>query len=71
MIDILERLVECQDPGPVNQLGAQERRDDRVLERFLKFAQPKFLGGLDPEIVENWLERVTNIFAVLDCTKER
>ena len=53
MTDILERLVERQDPGPVNQPGAQERGKDRALERFFKFAPPKFLGESDPELAEN------------------
>ena len=69
MTDILERLAERQGPGPVNQHGAQERGEDRGLERFLKFAPPKFLGGPEPEIVENWLERMTNIFDALDYTE--
>nr|XP_027088650.1 uncharacterized protein LOC113710000 [Coffea arabica] len=71
MTDILERLAEHQGPGPVNQPGAQERGENRALERFLKFAPPKFLGGSDPEIEENWLERVTNVFTALDYTEER
>ena len=49
MTDILEQLAERQDPGPVNQPGAQERWEDRALERFLKFAPPKFLGDLIPK----------------------
>ena len=71
MTDILERLVERPGLEPVNQLGAQDRGDDRALERFLKFAPPKFIGGPDPELAENWFERMTSIFATLDCTEER
>nr|XP_027068359.1 uncharacterized protein LOC113693827 [Coffea arabica] len=71
MTDILERLAERQGPRSVNQPGAQNKGDDRTLERFLKFAPPKFIEGPDPELEENWLERITNIFAVLDYTKER
>ena len=41
------------------------------MERFLKFAPPKFLGGPDPELMKNWLERMTNIFAALDYTEKR
>ena len=70
MTDILERLPERQGPRPVNQPGAQERGEDRVLERFLKCTSPKFIGGPDPELVKNWLERMTNIFATLDYTEE-
>ena len=71
MTNILERLAERQGPGPVNQPGAREKREDRALERFFKFAPSKFLGRPGPEIAENWLERITNIFATLDYTKER
>ena len=71
MTDILEWLAEWQGPGPINQPRAQDRGDDRVLERFLKFAPPKFIGRPDPELAENWLERMTNIFTVLDYTEER
>ena len=70
MTDILERLADRQCPAPVNQPGVQERGDDRVLERFLKFVSPKFLGGPDPEVAENWLERMTNIFTALDYIEE-
>ena len=69
--DILERLVECQGPGPINQPGAEERGKDRALERLLKFAPLTFLGGPDPDVAENCLERMTNIFAPLDYTDER
>ncbi|XP_027171662.1 uncharacterized protein LOC113771260 [Coffea eugenioides] len=48
-----------------------DRGKDRALERFLKFTPPKFIGGPNPELVENWLERMTNIFAALDYTEER
>ena len=71
MTDILERLAERQGPGLVNQPGAQERGEDRALERFFKFTPSKFIGGLVPEVAKNWLERMTNIFAALDYTKER
>ncbi|XP_027122084.1 uncharacterized protein [Coffea arabica] len=71
MTDILERLADRQGPGPLNQPGGQDRGEDRALERFLKFNPPKFIGEPDPEIAENWLERMTNIFAVLDYTEDR
>ena len=45
MTDILERLAEHQGLEPVNQLRAQERGEDRVLERFFKFTLFKFLGS--------------------------
>ena len=71
MTDILERLADRQGPGPFNQPGTQDRGDDRALERFLKFAPPKFIGEPNPELADNWLERMTNIFAILDYTEER
>ena len=71
MTDILEQLVERQGPGPVNQSGTQERGKDRTLERFLKFIPPKFIGGPNPELTENWLVKMTNIFVVLDYTEKR
>ena len=71
MTDILERLAERQGPGPLNQLGGQDKEEDRALERFLKFNPPKFIGGPDPELAENWLERMTNIFAALNYAEER
>ena len=37
----------------------------------MKFVSPKFIGGPDPELAENWLERMANIFATLDYTEER
>ncbi|XP_027156758.1 uncharacterized protein LOC113757878 [Coffea eugenioides] len=70
MTDILEQLAERQGPGPFNQPGTQDRGEDRTLERFLKFNPPKFIGGPDPELAENWLERMTNIFIGLDYTEE-
>ncbi|XP_027067559.1 uncharacterized protein [Coffea arabica] len=71
MTDILERLVERQGPEPVDQLMNQEKGEDRALERFLKFASPKFHGGSDPEVAKNWFERMVDIFAALDYTEER
>ena len=69
--DVLEHLAERQDPEPVNQPRKQERGEDRVLERFLKFTLPRFHGGFDPEIAENLFERMVEIFAVLDYVEER
>ena len=31
---------------------------------------PKFLRGLDPEIAKSWLERLIDIFNVLNYTEE-
>ena len=53
MTDILERIEEREDQGPINQPGAQNREYDRALERFLKFALLKFIGGPDPKLAEN------------------
>nr|XP_027088703.1 uncharacterized protein LOC113710054 [Coffea arabica] len=71
MTDILERLAERRGAEPLNQLGGQDRGEDRALERFLKFNSPKFTDEPDPEVAENWLERMANIFAALDYAEER
>lgn len=71
MIDLLEQLVERQCPEPVNQPRDPEGDEDRALERFQKFSPPKFSGGLDPEVVENWFERMVDIFAASNYTEER
>nr|XP_027083648.1 uncharacterized protein LOC113705945 [Coffea arabica] len=70
-MDILERLVEREGQRPINQPGTQDKGDDRALERFLKFSPSKFIEGPDLELAENWLERMTNIFAALNYTEER
>ncbi|XP_027157258.1 uncharacterized protein LOC113758727 [Coffea eugenioides] len=57
--------------GQLNQLGNQEIGEDRALERFQKFSPPKFSGGPDPDIAENWLENIRNIFDALDYSEER
>ena len=56
---------------PVNQPQNPEIREDRALERFQKFVPSKFLGGPDPDVAEQWLETVINIFAALNCTEQR
>ncbi|XP_071932034.1 uncharacterized protein [Coffea arabica] len=73
MTDILELLVaqQGQGVGQGNQRGNQEIGEDRALERFQKFSPPKFAGGPDPEVAENWLENIRNIFDALDYTEER
>ena len=37
----------------------------------MKFAPPKFNGGPNLEVAENWLERMASIFTALDYTEER
>ena len=37
----------------------------------MEFSPPKFIGGPDSELAENWLEKMINIFAALDYTEER
>ncbi|XP_071939157.1 uncharacterized protein [Coffea arabica] len=69
MTDILELLVAQQGQG-VGQ-GNQEIGENRALERFQKFFPPKFAGGPDPEVAENWLENIRNIFDALDYSEER
>ena len=69
IIDILERLAECQGPEPVDQPRNQERSEDRALKRFLKFAPPKFHGGSKPKVAENWFEMIVDIFAALEYTE--
>ncbi|XP_027062768.1 uncharacterized protein [Coffea arabica] len=71
MTDVLERLAECQGPEPVNQPKNQVKGGDRALERFLKFAPPRFHRGSDPEVAENWFERMVELFAALDYAEER
>ncbi|XP_071933835.1 uncharacterized protein [Coffea arabica] len=71
MTDLLARLVDQLGQVPGNQQRDPEVGEDRALERFQKFAPPKFLGGLEPEVVENWFERMEDIFAALHYTEER
>ncbi|XP_027152186.1 uncharacterized protein LOC113752265 [Coffea eugenioides] len=60
-----------QGQVPGNQQRDPEVGEDRALERFQKFAPPKFLRGPNPEVAENWLERMEDIFAALHYTEER
>ena len=73
MADVLELLVaqQGQGVGQGNQRENQEIGEDRALERFQKFFPPKFSEGPDPEVAENWLENIRNIFDALDYTEER
>ncbi|XP_071920667.1 uncharacterized protein [Coffea arabica] len=71
MTDLLARLVDQQGQVPGNQQRDPEVGEDRALERFQKFAPPKFLGGPEPEVTENWFERMEDIFAALHYSEER
>nr|XP_027082233.1 uncharacterized protein LOC113704541 [Coffea arabica] len=71
MTDLLARLVDQQGQVPSNQQRDPEIGEDRALERFQKFAPPKFFGGPDPEVAENWFERMVDIFAALHYTEKR
>ena len=77
MADLLERMVNQQalDQGanagnPGNNMGNHEG-EDRALERFQKFAPPKFIGGPNPDLAEGWLDRMLDIFAALGYSEER
>ena len=77
MADLLERMVNQQaqgqggDAGNLgNNVGNQEG-EDRALERFQKFAPPKFIGGPNPDLAEGWLDRMLDIFAALRYSEER
>nr|XP_027098957.1 uncharacterized protein LOC113718241 [Coffea arabica] len=69
--NVLERLAESQDLEPINQPRNQEKGENGALDRFLKFAPPKFHGGSDPEVAKNWFERMLEIFVTLDYAEER
>ena len=71
MINLLAQLVYQQGQVSGNQQRDLEVGEDRALERFQKFPPPKFLGGPDPKIAENWFKRMVNIFAALHYTEER
>ena len=71
MTDILARLVDQQGQMAVNQPRNPEIGEDKALERFQKFTPPKFLGGSDPDIAEQWLEAMINIFTVLNYAEQR
>ncbi|XP_071905705.1 uncharacterized protein [Coffea arabica] len=60
-----------QGQVPGNQQRDPEVGEDRALERFQKFAPPKFLGGPEPEVAENWFQRMEDIFAALHYTEEK
>ena len=77
MTDLLARMVDQQGQGhgnsaenPVNNSGNHEGVD-RALERFQKFAPPKFIGGPSPDLAEGWMDRMMDIFAALGYPEER
>nr|XP_027090300.1 uncharacterized protein LOC113711335 [Coffea arabica] len=77
MADLLARMVDQQGQGhgnnarnPGNNPG-NHKGVDRALERFQKFAPPKFIGGLSPDLVEGWMDRMMDIFAALGYSEER
>ncbi|XP_027169574.1 uncharacterized protein LOC113769313 [Coffea eugenioides] len=77
MADLLERMVNQQGQGQGQHAGnpgdnaENNDREDRALERFHKFAPPKFVGGPNPNIAEGWLDSTLDIFAVFGYTEER
>ncbi|XP_027118548.2 uncharacterized protein [Coffea arabica] len=71
MTDLLAHLVDQQGQVLGNQQRDPEVGEDRALERFQKFAPPKFLGRHEPEVAENWFERMEDIFAALHYSEER
>ena len=54
-----------------NQPRDPDNGQDRALERFQKLSPPKFLGGLDPEGADKWLEAMINILTALNYIEER
>ncbi|XP_027156044.1 uncharacterized protein LOC113756607, partial [Coffea eugenioides] len=77
MTELLARMVDQQGQGhgnnagnPVNNSGNHEGVD-RALERFQKFAPPKFIGEPSPDLAERWMDRMMDIFAALGYSEER
>ena len=77
MADLLERMVDQQGQGHGNTTGnpgnnpGNHEGVDRALERFQKFAPPKFIGGPNPDLAEGWMDRMMDIFAALEYSEER
>nr|XP_027122087.1 uncharacterized protein LOC113739038 [Coffea arabica] len=77
MTDLLAQVVQQEGPNPVppvgnpGNLGNHVEREDRALKRFQKFSPPKFLGGPDLDVAEQWLEKMIDIFAALYYSEER
>ncbi|XP_027184080.1 uncharacterized protein LOC113782387 [Coffea eugenioides] len=63
MADLMERMVDQQGQGHGNAAGnpgnnpGNHEGEDRALERFQKFAPPKFVGGSNPDLAENWMDQ--------------
>ncbi|XP_027075821.1 uncharacterized protein [Coffea arabica] len=76
MTDLLTQVVQQQGPNPNPQVGNPENlrnhveSEDQALERFQKFSPPKFLGGSDPDVAEQWLEKMIDIFAAFHYSEE-
>nr|XP_027100835.1 serine carboxypeptidase II-3-like [Coffea arabica]XP_027101298.1 serine carboxypeptidase II-3-like [Coffea arabica] len=62
MTDLLARLIDQQGQVLGNQQRDPEVGEYRALERFQKFAPPKFLRGPDPKADENLFETMEDIF---------
>ncbi|XP_027156254.1 uncharacterized protein LOC113757040 [Coffea eugenioides] len=77
MTDLLVHVVQQQGHNPNPPVGNpgnpgnHVESEDRALERFQKFSPPKFLGGPDPDVAEQWLEKMIDIFAALHYSEER
>ncbi|XP_027155741.1 uncharacterized protein LOC113756170 [Coffea eugenioides] len=77
MVDLLAQMVDQQGQGHGNNVGNPKNNSgnhegvDRALERFQKFAPPKFIGGSSPDVAEGWIDRMMDIFAALGYPEER
>ncbi|XP_027184078.1 uncharacterized protein LOC113782384 [Coffea eugenioides] len=77
MTDLLAHVVQQQGHNPNPPVGNPRNpenyveSEDRALERFQKFFPSKFLGGPDPDMAEQWLEKMIDIFAALHYSEER
>ncbi|XP_027155509.1 uncharacterized protein LOC113758506 [Coffea eugenioides] len=77
MTDLLAHVVQQQGHNPNPPVGNPRNpgnhveSEDRALERFQKFSPPKFLGGPDPDVAEQWLEKMIDIFTALHYLEER
>nr|XP_027075956.1 uncharacterized protein LOC113699808 [Coffea arabica] len=77
MTDLLAQVVQQQGPNPNPPVGNpgnpgnHVESEDRALELFQKFSPPKFLGGPNPDVAEQWLEKMIDIFAALRYSEER
>ncbi|XP_027158240.1 uncharacterized protein LOC113759862 [Coffea eugenioides] len=77
MTDLLAQVVQHQGPNPNPPVGNPGNpgnhieSEDRALERFQKFSPPKFLVGPEPDVAEQWLEKMIDIFAALHYSDER